>query len=224
MSKFFIPANNPEDWKCLLAKPSMHWKDGYSAKSLAYCWQGANDFPKSVKKVFRHSGMKLFQNVELLLAFPEYGVALPPRGGRPSQNDIFILAKGNKQLITVAVEGKALEPFGDIVDEWKSDFTEGKQTRLKFLCDLLQLDETKIGHIRYQLLHRTASAIMLAERFTARNALVLVHSFAPNDESFEDYCQFLKLFGKKGKADSITSAKTVKGTTLFFGWVNEKRG
>ena len=222
MSKYFIPADNPEDWKWLLAEPGKHWKDGYSAKSLAYCWQGANDFPKSVKKVFRHSGMKLFQNVELLLAFPEYRVALPPRGGRPSQNDIFILAKGNKQLITVAVEGKALEPFGDIVDEWKSDFTKGKQTRLKFLCDLLQLDKTKIGHIRYQLLHRTASAVTLAQQFSAKNALMLVHTFAPNSDAFGDYYQFLKLFGKKGEADSITSAKTLNGIKVFFGWVNEK--
>ncbi|MEE8469897.1 MAG: hypothetical protein V3S51_01045, partial [Dehalococcoidia bacterium] len=111
-----------------------------------------------------------------------------------------------------------------IVDEWKSDFTKGKQTRLKFLCDLLQLDRPKIGHIRYQLLHRTASAIMLAERFNAKHALMLVHSFAPSNETFEDYCEFLKLFGKKGKADSITSAKTIKGIRLFFGWVNEKRG
>ena len=56
MSKFFIPANNPEDWKLLLAEPGKHWKDGYSAKSLAYCWQGADDFPKFVKNshAFNH--------------------------------------------------------------------------------------------------------------------------------------------------------------------------
>ena len=137
------------------------------------------------------------------------------------QNDIFILARGNNQLISITVEGKALEPFGDIVDEWKSDFTKGKQTRLKFLCDLLQLDKKQIGHIRYQLLHRTASAIILAEKFNAKNALMLVHSFKENQESFDDYCNFLKLFGKRGKADSITSPKTVNGIRLFFGWVNE---
>ncbi|MFC1871381.1 DUF6946 family protein [Chloroflexota bacterium] len=35
MSKFFIPANTPEDWKHLLAKPDKHWKTGNSAKTLA---------------------------------------------------------------------------------------------------------------------------------------------------------------------------------------------
>jgi len=68
-----------------------------------------------------------------------------------------------------------------------------------------------------------ASAIILAEKFNAKNALMLVHSFAPNNDTFEDYCQFLKLFGKKGKADSITYPKTTNGIKLFFGWVNEKR-
>jgi hypothetical protein len=35
MSKIFIPANKPEDWKSLLAEPDKHWKTGYSAKTLA---------------------------------------------------------------------------------------------------------------------------------------------------------------------------------------------
>ena len=222
MSKFFIPANNPEDWKLLLAEPGKHWKDEYSAKSLAYCWQGVNDFPKSVKKVFKNSGMQLFQNVKLLFAFPEYKVALPPRGGHPSQNDIFILAKGNNQLISIAVEGKALEPFGETIAEWKSNSTKGKQTRFTFLCDLLQLDKKKIGHIRYQLLHRTASAIILAEKFNAKNALMLVHSFKANIEAFQDYQRFLELFGVKGEVDSLSYAKRINGIKLFFGWVNQK--
>ena len=223
MSKFYKPINDPEEWKSLLADPDKHWREDYSAMSLAYCWEGANDFPKSVKKVFRHSGMKLFQNVELLLAFPEYKVALPPRGGRPSQNDIFILAKGNNQLITIAVEGKAMESFGETVAEWKRNFTRGKQVRLKYLCDLLILDGGNIDQIRYQLLHRTASAVILAEQFNAKNALMLVHAFKENKDSFKDYCNFLRLFGKKGKPDSVTSAKTVNGIKLFFGWVNEPR-
>lgn len=222
MSRFFIPTNTPEDWKWLLAEPGRQWKDGYSAKLLAYCWEGANGFPKSVRRVFKNSGMELFKNVELLVAFPEYQVELPPPRGHPSQNDIFILAKGNGQLISITVEGKALEPFGETIAEWKSASTKGKQTRLSFLCNLLRLDKTKIGHIRYQLLHRTASAIILAEKFNAKNALMLVHSFKENQESFDDYCNFLKLFGTKGKADSITSPKTIKRIKLFFGWVNER--
>jgi hypothetical protein len=40
--------------------------------------------------------------------------------------------------------------------------------RLAFLCELLQLDEADILHSHYQLLHRTAAAILEAQRFAAR--------------------------------------------------------
>jgi len=219
MSKIFVPANNPEDWKPLLAEPHKHWKTGYSAKALAYCWQEANDFPEDVRRVFKKSGIGLFQNIELLIAFPEWKVPLSG-GSRPSQNDIFILAKGNNQLISITVEGKVSEVFGEEVKEWKKHDSEGKRERLKFLCDKLQLDEEQIDHIRYQLLHRTVSAIIEAEKFNAPNALMLVHSFSQSDEGFDDYCQFLALFGLKNvKPDSLVFAKNINGIDLYFGWV-----
>jgi hypothetical protein len=110
MNRIFIPANNPEDWKPLLAKPNKHWKTGYSAKALAHCWQEADGFPESVKEVFEKSGKKLFQSIEMLFAFPEYKVPLPG-GSRPSQNDIFILAKGDDQLISINGRGKSIRIF-----------------------------------------------------------------------------------------------------------------
>jgi hypothetical protein len=64
MEKIFVPAKSPEDWNLLLAEPNKHWKNGYSAKALAYCWQEANDFPKSVKTVFNKSGINIFKNIE----------------------------------------------------------------------------------------------------------------------------------------------------------------
>lgn len=218
MNKIFIPANNPEDWGLLLAKPDKQWKTGYSAKALAYCWQEANDFPECVRKVFIKSGIKLFQNIELLVAFPEWKVPLPG-GRRASQNDIFILAKGNNQLISIMVEGKVSESFDKTIAEWKSVKGRGKQIRLTFLCDKLQLEKEQIDHIRYQLLHRTASAIIEAERFNAQNALMLVHSFSQADEGFDDYCQFLALFGLKGEIDSLAFAKNINGIDLYFSWV-----
>ena len=218
MSKIFVPANKPADWGPLLAKPK-HWKRGYSARALAYCWQEANDFPESIRNVFIKSGIGLFKNVKLLLAFPEYKVPLLG-GRRASQNDIFILAKGNNQLISIMVEGKVSEPFDKTIAEWKSVKGKGKETRLKFLCDKLQLDEEQIDHIRYQLLHRTASAIIEARRFTAQNALMLVHSFSQSNEWFDDYRQFLALFGLNGiKPDSLVFAKNINGIDLYFSWV-----
>jgi len=224
MSKYFIPANTPEDWKQLLADPDKQWKTGYSAKSLAYSWQKREDFPHSVKRVFRDSGINLFQDIELLLAFPEWKVPLPG-GRRASQNDIFVLAKGGNQLTTIMVEGKVRESFGDVISEWKSDKSEGKQTRLDYLCDLIHLNKEQVDHIRYQLLHRTASAVIEAKRFNAQNAMMLVHSFSreteQENESFQDYCQFLSLFRLKGKMNSLTRPTNISGIRLYFGWIIE---
>lgn len=219
MNKIFVPAKDPEDWKSFLAEPDKHWKTGYSAKAIAYCWQEANDFPECVRTVFKKSEIVLFQNIELLLAFPEYRVVLPG-GARPSQNDIFILAKGNNQLVSIMVEGKVSEPFGDTIAQWRKDNSGGKEVRLKFLLEELGLEESeKIGDIRYQLLHTTASAIIEAKKFKAENALMLVHSFSRSNEWFDDYSGFLGLFNVSAKPDSLVFAKNLNGISLYFGWV-----
>jgi hypothetical protein len=218
MNKIFVPAKTIEDWKQLL--PPEHWKDGFSAKTLALCWNEAVDFPESVRNVFKNSEIDLFQNVELLFAFPEYKVPLPG-GVRPSQNDIFILAKGNCQLISITVEGKVSEGFGDTVNKWRANNSKEERQRLKFLLKKLQLTEDRVLPIPYQLLHRTASAIIEAENFGAKNALMLVHSFSQNDEGFDHYWQFSRLFNSDGKINSLVFAKNIRGIDLYLGWVKE---
>jgi hypothetical protein len=224
LSKIFVPIKSLEDWKSLLARPDKHWKKGYSAKALASCWKEANDFPKSVKTVFKKSGMNIFKNIELLLAIPEYEVSLSG-GLRPSQNDIFILARGNDQLISITVEGKVSEDFGKPIAKWKQEKDEkmNKEERLNFLKQELNLKERAIDHIRYQLLHRTVSAIIEAKRFNAKTALVLVHSFSPSYEHFEDYNQFLGLFGLAGEKDSLTGPVNINGVDLYFSWVRGEK-
>ncbi len=219
MNKIFVPTNKPEDWKPLLAEPEKHWRTGYSAKALAYSWEEADGFPESVKKAFVSSRIALFENVELLLAFPEYQVPLPG-GSRPSQSDIFILAKSNDQLVSITVEGKVSESFGGTVGKWKEDASEGKYVRLNCLLKKLGLGEhTPIDNIAYQLLHRTASAMIEAKRFKAENALMLVHSFSQSNECFEEYNRFLRLFGLEAKPDSLLFARTIKGINLYLCWV-----
>jgi len=224
LAKIFVPLKSLEDWKSLLAKPDKHWKKGYSAKALASCWKEANDFPKSVKTVFMKSGMVIFKSIELLLAIPEYEV--PLLGGlRPSQNDIFILARGNNQLISIAVEGKVAEDFGQPVAEWKQEKDEKttKEERLNFLQRELNLEDKAIDHIRYQLLHRTASAIVEAKKFNAKTALMLVHSFSPSYEHFEDYKEFVGLFGLTGEKDSLIGPVNIRGLDLYFAWVKGEK-
>ena len=225
MSVFFVPALSAEDWKTLLAKPDKHWRTGYSAKSLAYCWHSAvGRFPNSVQKVFKSSGNNTFQNIKMLMAFPEYKTFLPPVRGRPSQSDIFILARGDSDLVSIVVEGKALEGFGETVNEWLQDKSPGKITRLDYLLGLLSLKSVDVEPCKYQLLHRTASAVIEADKFNAAVALVLIHSFGDDPQAFSDYKHFLSLFNVNNVAEnSIVYGKKVGGTDLFFAWVKGER-
>ena len=218
MGKFFVPTTGMEDWQELLADPKKQWRSGYSAKALACCWEEAGGFPKSVKRVFSQSELELFKGIEFLVGFPEYKVPLPG-GKRPSQSDIFVLAHSQGQLITIAVEGKGAESFGPSVAEWQKRDSKGKRLRYDYLCQLLGLAGKSLDSIRYQLLHRTASALIEAERFDASAAMMMVHSFSQEHLWFEDYQAFMNLFLKRGTPNSVTHVGERSGVDLYMAWV-----
>ncbi len=208
----------PKDWRKGLADPVKHWRPGYSAMSLAYCWEQAKGFPVSVQQALAtHPALS---GIELLLATPEYKVLLP--GGRAaSQNDLFVLARSREGLVTIMVEGKVAEPFGPLVAEWLVDASPGKIERLAFLCQTLALSTDQVGGVRYQLLHRTASALIEARRFHATSAVLLVHSFSKSKEWFGDFRTFAGLYRIDPEPGRIYSAGKLEGAELFLGWVSD---
>ena len=217
---FYLPLKEADDWRQLLAEPETQWRDGYSAKSLAVTWLEADGFPKSIKNIFKKTQFQAFKNMELLAAYPEYPVPLPG-GGHASQNDIFVLAKGDKGLVSVMVEGKVSEDFGETVQAWKAKLSAGKKQRLDFMVAKLGLEAKIIDPIRYQLLHRTVSSIIEAERYTAPNALVLIHSFSASHEHFDDYVKFLALFNVVGEKESIVGPIKISGIDVYFCWATD---
>ena len=219
---FFVPTECLESWKALLAEPERHWHDCYSAKSLAESWEEAKGFPQSVKDAFSSSSLDALRNLDFLCGFPEHKVSLPG-GNRPSQNDIFILAKNiHNQLVSMTVEGKKSEPFGQYVRDWLGDNpSDGKQKRLRFLAQCLEVELCDLDEIRYQLLHRTASAIIEAKRFVAPIAVMLVHSFSYSKEGFEDYHAFAKLLGAEGRVNGVSRIDRRSSPDLYLVWVSD---
>jgi len=217
MSKILIPALSPDDWKGFLADPDKHWKTGYSAKTLAYCWQESGGMPPEVTEVLKQ--VSRLRELDCIFAIPEHKVPLPG-GVRASQNDVWVLAKSAGNLVSIAVEGKVSESFGPIIGEWFKSPSTGKGTRLRFLCDKLEIEFQPPNNIRYQLLHRTVSAILEAERFNANEAVMVVHSFSKTDEWLEDYQNFLSLFGLSADIGEPVSQKLSTGMNLTFAWVH----
>ncbi len=218
MPRFFAPADNAADWQRLLADPVMHWKTGRSAKSIAYSWTEARGFPREVQAVLNASEAKCLHELEFIIGIPEHEVPLPG-GDRPSQNDVFVLAKGSDGLVSIAIEGKVSEPFDKPVDKRFANPTPGESTRRECLLELLELNRNEVGEIGYQLLHRTASAILEARRFGARHAVMLVHSFSQELQHFDDYTGFVGLYGQTAEPNQLFEARQLGDITLYLGWV-----
>lgn len=58
-----------------------------------------------------------------------------------------------------------------------------------------------------------------AERFNAQRAVVLVHSFSPDDAGFRDYEAFLALFGARAAPGELVLLHEYTGSELHAGWV-----
>jgi len=215
LKRIVVPTQSPEDWKRLLAKPDLHWKAGYSAMTLAQSWEAAHPcVPPEIAAAL--DSEPILRNLELLLAIPEYQVNLPG-GQRPSQTDVLALMRGSAGLVAVAVEGKVDEAFGPTVGQKRAEASAGVDERLAWLIDHLGLDVVP-DTVRYQLLHRTASALLVAEQFDAAAALMLVHSFSPTALWFDDFAAFAALFGVEAQVGGVARVGTFGGIPLFIGW------
>ncbi len=217
MTKILIPALSPNDWKQFLAEPEKQWKSGYSARSLAYCWQEADGMPPEVITVLEQ--VPALTNLKTIFAIPEHKVPLPG-GARASQNDVWVLGESVSGLVSIAVEGKVSEPFGPTVGEWYENKTSGKEKRLKFLCGELGIEFPPPLTVRYQLLHRTVSAVFEAKRFRTSEAAMVVHTFSKTNEWLEDYQFFLSLFDLKAGINAAVTTTIGKGMNLSFAWVH----
>jgi hypothetical protein len=217
--RIFAPTESAESWRRLLAKPDSQWRAGYSAKSAAERWEKFAGLPPEIGDQFERCGLG---HAELLAALPEYKTELPG-GGAASQTDLFALVRTVKGVFACAVEAKVAEPFGKTVSEWLKDASPGKIERMTYLCGLLGLDNPPEGRLRYQLLHRTAAALIEAERFGCAGAAMIVHSFSPTNQWIEEFQALRSALGVD--SDSLTPAITSAGggLPLLLGWAKGDR-
>ncbi len=209
-----LPSQSADDWQRFLADPGKQWQRGYSARTLAHSWHDASGFPREVRAAL----IEQFPDIEMLLGIPEHKVAMPGRG-YASQTDLWVLASASGELISIAVEGKVSEPFGPSIDEWLDGASANKRARLESILSMLGCGQAIPGSIRYQLLHRAASAVLEAKRFSARHAVLLVHSFSRTSEWFDDFKAFGTLLGVDVCAGTLTPVSDCKGVKFSMGWV-----
>lgn len=222
--RILIPTNGPESWKRLLSEPDKHWQPGHSAMSTAFSWEKADGIPKEINYLFEHAEKPAMRDASLAIAIPEYKVGLAG-GTRPSQNDVFAILTSSGGLISLVVEGKAKEDFDDLLGDWKKRTSpQGVKTRLADIKEKIGLAIQIPDSIRYQLLHRMASAVIEAKRFHAPYAVMIVQSFISDDTKnhYGDFCAFLGLYGKKADKGRLIELAETKGCRLFAAWVQSK--
>jgi hypothetical protein len=217
--RLHVPVREPEDVVRHLGGQEEHWKEGRSAHALATAWFAANAIPPRVAAVLR--GHPDFASAELIDAFFERQVDLGSEG-RPSQTDLLAITGIGDRIAIVAVEGKAGETFGDLVKQWL-DGSDGKERRLDGLCEILGLSREAAMPLRYQLLHRSASAILEAQRYRAKTAALLVHSFSDDEVGFRDFTALVTAIGfKKPRSDILMGPVVLDGVGFYAGWVQDE--
>ncbi len=227
MNRLFVPTLGPSDWRRLLADPDKQWVRYKSALEMAVCWEAAREsargLPPEVAATLDTAAK--VRGAELLIGLPEHKVSFEG-GGHPSQNDLWALLRVGRELMSMAVEAKAGENLARIVKDWlpKDGERSGKPERLNALKRQLGIPDADVSLIRYQLLHRTASALKEGERFGAQSAIVLLQSFnrEQDKESFKDFTQCGHLMGVTVTEGVLAQSPRPTEVPLFIGWVTSQ--
>ena len=227
MNRLFTPTMGPADWRRLLADPGKQWKPSKSALEMAVCWESARrterGLPLEVEGVL--DSCDATSGAGLLMGVPEHRVSFAG-GGHDSQNDLWALLRVGNLHISMTVEAKAGEKLDDLVHDWlpSPGSRSRKPERLAELRKHLDLEDADLGTIRYQLLHRSASALKEAERFGAAIAIMLVQSFAPKKdrESLKDLEAFGRLMGVSIEENALAKSSRSTPVPLFLGWVSSR--
>jgi hypothetical protein len=215
MTRIYVPSQGSDSWRILLADPDKHWRTRFSAKNLACCWEAAQGrMPREIAELFAEQGA----NPELLLALPEHKVPLAGSKRGDSQSDLFALIRAGDKTFAATIEGKVDEPFDRSLGEWLDGASPGKRERLAFICDLLGLTLPLPNKVYYQLLHRTAAAVIEARRFKTDAACMIVHSFSPTRKWYAAFEVFATLFGVPAKPNRLLLIRPDGLPPLYVAW------
>jgi hypothetical protein len=209
----------------LLADPETQWEPKKSALEMAVCWEAAcssaRGLPPEVAAAI--DGNSDLAGAYLVLGLPEHQVAIPG-GGHSSQNDLWALLRRGDDLVSVAIEAKAGESLDALVKDWlrTPNPRTRKPERLAALQGHLDIDGHDVSELRYQLLHRAASALIEADRFRAKFAVLLVQSFnrQADEGSWNDCCRFGEVLGAKVCENQIVATTVRTVIPLYIGWIS----
>ncbi len=168
-------------------KSADQWQPGRSAHECASAWCGSDvpTVPEEIRALLDSHPDTLGTVVDVVI--PEHPVRFDTLRGEPRNTDVVIIGSAPIGPVTLSIEAKADEPFGDYVGDVLADamdrLAHGERTEVTTRVQgLLQLLPTRLprapkaGGLRYQLLTALAGALTFARENVAA-AVLLVHEF-----------------------------------------------
>jgi hypothetical protein len=217
---------SPDEWfrRAPPRRGLNHWVAGRSAMELARAWcpedRGATVPPEIAAVLNSHPDFRgsVIQELEpeVLLPFDE----IP---GEPSNADLAGTGTGPSASFALTVEGKANEPFGNLVrkelrraaQRIADDIPTRVIARIQQLSEALLptrvADSLLLGDLRYQLMTATGGLLARARTRQRSSALFIVHEFrssATNDEKLARNQQDLDRFVHRLSSGRWTQART----------------
>ena len=217
------PLMAPAEVQRLLRDPEVQWKKGRSAYEAAHSWiragqRNESGLPTKAQTIL--SKAPEWIEAAVVAGFFEHATPLDTQAG-PSNTDLLAVCGLRDELGILAVEAKAGESFGELVQHWNK--TEGRGKRLQWACKLFGIDADACSTLRWQLFHRTASAVIEAKRFRASCATMMVHDFSPQPSWIDDYLAFAEMIGaRNANVDAVSEPIAVDGLCLRLAWVQDQ--
>lgn len=234
-----------EDWVEVVS--ARHYKKDHSAFEVAQKWRNVGyRLPEPIASIFQNSGVSGLRGIEILQVYAEYPVFLTDSFKSPSKCDLMIFCRSPlASKIVIAVEAKCMETFSERVTNWirapdsstnrrqrklfqsPNPLVDRKVDRLDALNKVLSLQISTDSEIRYQLLHRTASAILTARQTFADIAIVLIQAFTQSDANFSDFVDFCRVLGIRAPEKDAILGPYYSGLTpkipIYLVYVQDRR-
>lgn len=188
-------------------KRDYQWKPGRSAMELAKAWfrEDRPAIPAELLSLFAKH--RRLEQLDILYGIPELVTPLPERGeGR--NHDLCLYGKTHQENVTVCIEAKADEPFGDFTvgEYWSRGLKRrvgGVRTRVpervKALLSMVNGTgssplQSPWANVRYQLLTAICGTILEAQKDLSSLGLFIVHEFQTDSTCQEKLQRNMKAF------------------------------
>jgi hypothetical protein len=233
MSRLCVETRGICNWRDRLASPETQWRRTFSAFETAVAWELAertpSGLPEPIAELFRGSG---YGEPLLAMAVAEHKVVLAGRGG-DSQCDVWGLVKTDRGLVSMSVEAKASEGFGNQHEPLRTWLDGGRsagsaknrRARWDGLAGFLPVSADYM-EVPFQVLHRCGAAVVEARRMGLEHAAFVVQAFNAPESSFEACCRFGAALGVPLERNRFVTT-TVAGRTaaenaitLLIGWAD----